>query len=576
MNFLAEEPGGGRDRLFVNDLNGPLYILNKTTKSFSTYLNFNGREDTTGVVHPGMFEEFVFESGYANGLITMQFDPDYANNGKFYTVHMEDPAVLSGNNDPKNTVSYTTTTNITPGAGGNTRQTVLLEWTDTNINNTTFEGSARELLRMSMSGQIHPMGDIAFNPNVHSGDADWRMMYISVGDGGAGESGSSSTRLTPQRLDSLGGKVLRIRADNVGAGTAVTASPNGQYYIPDDNPFTGISNSAVRDEIWTLGHRNVHRLSWDAPTDTLIVDEIGLHSWEEVNIVHKGANYGYSSLEGNQVLDTNNSVNGDPLPANLPLRITNTVNAGSTTIAPTYPAAQYGHDLSGQTGFAGDSVSSGYVYRGTNIPSLYGKYIFGEITTGQMFWCDFDEMLTDEADADPNTMAEIHAIDLAWDNPADAAAEVTYSTTTNGTNPSRTIQGPMFKIVRAGYVARGGTDSNLPGSAAVTGSGRADIRLQIDEAGELFLLSKSDGMIRYITEAIGKADFNGDTKVDGTDFLIWQRNLGASGGLSQGDADGDGKITAADLSFWTAKSRPARPPCLSPPRACSRWAHLWR
>ena len=205
VNFLAEEPGGG-NRFFVNDLNGPLYMLDRTTKQFTSYLNFNGRGSATG-----LFDKFVFSSGFANGLITFQFDPDYGNNGKFYTVHMEEPGA-AGSQIPNNatvpgfnTAGYTTTSAVTTPGGG-ARQTVLVEWTDTNIDNSTFEGTARELLRLDMSGQIHPMGDLIFNPLADPGDPDWRVMYISIGDGGAGEQGNAATRMTPQRLDTLGGK----------------------------------------------------------------------------------------------------------------------------------------------------------------------------------------------------------------------------------------------------------------------------------------------------------------------------------------------------------------------------------
>ncbi len=554
INFMTEEPAGGRNRFFVNDLNGPLYVLDQTTKSFTQYLDFNGKSG-----RPGMFNNYVFETNYAAGLITMQFDPDYANNGKFYTVHMESPS-SAPSPGPVHTVSYATTPTV--GAPGSTARTVaLVEWTDTNINNDTFEGSAREILRMDMVSNIHPMGDIIFNPNAQPGDPDWRNMYIAVGDGGAGENTSSSpsgtfdVRRTPQRLDSLGGKVLRIRPDNVGAATPLSLSPNGAYYIPIDNPFTlstnpAFSSASIRDEIFSLGHRNVHRISWDPDTDTILVNEIGLFSWEEVNIIHAGRNYGYSSIEGNQVLSTGNAVTADPLPATLPLRISNTTSVSGVTLAPTYPVIQYGHDLDGQTGIAGDSISSGYVYRGANIPSLYGKYIFGEITTGQVFWCDFDEMLAADDD-NPNTMATIHPIDLAWDDPADMSGELTFTTLTTGSNPSRVVIGPMFQIEDLAYTARGGADPNLPGGANLTGgNGRADIRLQIDEAGEIYIISKSDGMIRYITEAVGNANFNGDSQIDGDDFLIWQQNLGSAGGLAQGDADGDGRVTQADLGFW--------------------------
>ncbi|MEO8051154.1 MAG: hypothetical protein ABI833_12130 [Acidobacteriota bacterium] len=69
-NFLRDEPGGGR-RFFVNDLNGPLYILDKETKKITTYLNFNGRGG-----EGGLFHKFSFENGQGNGFVNVLFDPD--------------------------------------------------------------------------------------------------------------------------------------------------------------------------------------------------------------------------------------------------------------------------------------------------------------------------------------------------------------------------------------------------------------------------------------------------------------------------------------------------------------------
>ena len=86
VNFLRDEPGGRR--FFVNDLNGPLYILDKQTKQFTTYLDFNGLAG-----RPGLFQRFTFERNFATGLINFIFDPDYARNGVFYTIHMEDPTI---------------------------------------------------------------------------------------------------------------------------------------------------------------------------------------------------------------------------------------------------------------------------------------------------------------------------------------------------------------------------------------------------------------------------------------------------------------------------------------------------
>jgi hypothetical protein len=506
VNFLAEEPAGG-NRFFANDLNGPLYILDKATKQFTSYLNFNGRDTATG-----MFDKFVFASGFANGLITFQFDPDYRNNGKFYTVHMEQTNAagsLIPNNATVpglNTAGYMPTTAVTT-PGGSARQTVLIQWTDTNINNATFEGTARELLRVNMSGQIHPMGDLIFNPLAQPGDPDWRVMYISIGDGGAGEQDSgdptpSATRMTPQRLDTLGGKVLRIIPDLNEHTDTSTIGPNSQYRIPNDNPYTSINNAAVRDELFAVGLRNPHRMSWDVDPNNpennhLIVNDIGLHTWEEVNIIYPGRNYGYSEREGNERLLLSNNLTGPlPNPDTIPVRITNTVTDG--TIVPTYPVAQYGHGFA-DSQFIGDSISSGYVYRGTRIPELYGKYIFGEITTGQIFYCDYDQMLAAD-DGNPNTMAQVHSLKILWDNPNDAPNQglQEYSTT----QPGGAVLGPMFQIIERAYEFRGGQDPELPGSADVTSpNGRADIRLQVDEAGELYILSKSDGMIRAIIGA---------------------------------------------------------------------------
>ncbi len=175
--------------------------------------------------------------------------------------------------------------------------------------------------------------------------------------------------------------MLRIQPNAVSAATP--------YSIPSDNPFASSSftSESAKGEIWAYGFRNPHRLSWDPTSDKLIVDNIGLHSYEEVNFVEPGKNYGYSSLEGTQVLGTNNQVNNNPLPASLPLTISPGNTAG--TIIPTYPVVEYSHK-------DGDSVSSGFVYRGSAIPELDGKYVFGDITTGRLFYVDYAEMLSQE------------------------------------------------------------------------------------------------------------------------------------------------------------------------------------
>src|SRR4029079_18330923 len=181
---------------------------------------------------------------------------------------------------------------------------VLIEWTDRDITNATFEGTARELLRLQLPTPIHPLGEMAFNPVAKPGDPEWRVMYIGSGDAGAGEQ-KDIRRFNPQRLDTLGGKILRIIPDLLEHTATSTVSENGRYRIPRDNPF--VSVDGARKEIWAVGLRNPHRLVWDIDpaqprAPRLIAFSIGLTSWETAVIVKKGANYGYPLREGPQAM----------------------------------------------------------------------------------------------------------------------------------------------------------------------------------------------------------------------------------------------------------------------------------
>ena len=474
INFLREEPGGKRKRFFVNDLNGPLYILDKETKKPVTYLNFNGLEG-----QPGIFHRLTIDNLLASGFISFQFDPDYARNGKFYTIHLEDPALPASNlPDNKNfpglkTAGYAVTPAIRT-FGATEREAVLIEWTDTDISNSTFEGTAREVMRLQYNGRIHPMGDLIFNPTARPGDPDWRVLYVSTGDGGSGEQ-KTNIRSNPQRLDTLVGKILRIIPDLKEHADSSTVSENGRYRIPKDNPFA--SKPGARKEIWAYGLRNPHRLSWDVdPADRannhLIANVVGLRTWETVDIIHKGANYGYSLREGPQQLNADNTLQAPPDVDRIPVQIDDSTTDG--TVAPTYPVIAYSH----KKDVGGDAISNGFVYRGKAIPSLQGKFLFCDLTTGRIWWSDFKQMLAVD-DGDPKTMAEMHLVRIAAD-------QEVYAT--------------MAPINEKVYHARGGKAEHLPGFGRVAG-GRSDIRFGLDLDGELYIMSKSDGMIRSVVGA---------------------------------------------------------------------------
>ncbi len=510
VNFLRVEPTNAPlagTRFFVCDMNRNLYTLDRTSGVFTAYIDFEAT-----------FPKFDNNPGFAGGLVTVLFHPGYASNGLFYTVHTENPNKGGGEPINPNAVlpsGYTNTAVEVPPAGTVQRHGVLAEWHDTNIANATFEGTARELLRVGFTGTIHPMGDLAFNPRAQPGDWDFGNLYVANGDGGAGEANDARHSI-PQNLKALVGKILRITPD-VNLRPSDLLSSNGTYRIPltgpTPNPFTatnpGFTNlAAARPEVFAYGFRNPHRLGWDAATDTLLVDDIGLNSWEEINIVHRGTNYGYAEREGIEQMIVSSGLTGSqvsvPFPTNSDfLVVTGLANA----VAPSYPVANYSHR-------DGEAISSGFVYRGKLLPQLRGKYIFGDIPTARLFYCDFAELQAAD-DGVRTSVATIHELQAVFNSPFDAPD-------LGATNRR------VYDIIAERYAARGGdpnvssTNGVLPGRSDLVGGysgasfiqgqldpegvryggGRADIRLALDNEGELYLLSKSDGAIRKFAAAL--------------------------------------------------------------------------
>jgi mono/diheme cytochrome c family protein len=468
VSYLRDEPGGRR--FFVNDLNGPFYILDKQTKTFTTYLDFNGAGG-----RPGLFPRFTFQRNFATGLTNFLFDPDYPRNGVFFTIHMEDPSLTAPAAPRVGVVpgldlsGYTVTPAIpTPTVEGRIeRDVVLIEWTDRNPMNATFEGTARELMRVQHPLPQHPLAEMTFNPVARPGDADWRVMYLGAGDSGSGEQ-RDSRRLNPQRLDTLVGKILRIVPDLREHTKTSTVSENGRYRTPNDNPFSTVDGA--RKEIWAYGLRNPHRLVWDVDpmrrgASTLLAFNIGLVSWETVVVIHKGANYGYPLREGTQSMSSTNGMG--PLPADdtIPIQISDTVARG--TVKPTYPVIQYPHNRES----GGDAIANGFVYRGKLIPALRDKLVFGDITTGRIWYANRADVLAAD-DGDPTTVAPIYELD-----------------------------NDLRRLTEGMYRERGGKGEALPGMAMISGRGRVDLRFAVDDDGELYILTKSDGMIRKVVGA---------------------------------------------------------------------------
>ncbi len=501
VTSLRSEPANAplaNSRFFVDDQSSTVYILDKATKKFTPYLNF-----------AEIFPKFVSDIGNTAGIVSFAFDPAYAKNGKFYTVHTEKPD-MDGSASATNArlsaldlKGYSTTPAVNPPAGPAHLESVLVEWTDTNIRNSTFEGTTREILRTGYD-RNHPMADLVFNPTARPGDADYGNLYISIGDGAAGETPGPSHTL-PQRLDTLVGKILRITPD-INLRPQDMLSPNGRYRVPsagsDPNPF--VSVAGARGEIYAYGLRNPHRLQWDVESKTLIADDIGVHYWEEVDIITKGGNYGYAEREGNEQFFVNDagktgSLMNPPVP--FPEKDLLKVDGINDSVGPLYAVAVYSHR-------EGDSIGNGFVYRGKLMPQLRGKYIFNDMTTARIFYADFAEMLAAHGKRDQQ--AQIHELQIVYKGPAGAG------------QPAKRR---MYDIVAETYARKGGmppADHVLPGNGAATtrsqdpahpeakldpegiayGGGRADIRMALGGDGELYVLSKADGMIRKLASIV--------------------------------------------------------------------------
>jgi uncharacterized repeat protein (TIGR03806 family) len=191
----------------------------------------------------------------------------------------------------------------------------------------------------------HNGGNIAFGPDG--------LLYIGIGDGGGGGDGHGAIG-NGQRLTILLGKMLRID---------VGSTPGQPYTIPASNPFaanprcnangTGAANCP---EIYAYGFRNPWRWSFDRVSGQLWLNDVGQGALEEVDLVTLGGNYGWRCFEGTNAFNATCGTNPNPIP----------------------PVAQYGRSL-------GFSTTGGFVYRGSAIPNLNGRYVFGDFGSGNLW-----------------------------------------------------------------------------------------------------------------------------------------------------------------------------------------------
>lgn len=336
INKMVVLPGK-KERLFIQDLRGILYEMKG--KSLQVCMDLN--KEVPGFIHT---------PGLATGFGSYAFHPDFYKNGLFYTTHSEKAYAAPAD------FAYADSIRVF-------LQWVVMEWKITDPTAENFSGKGRELFRVNMESNIHGMQDITFNPLAKSGSPDYGMLYIGIGDGGSSEHGFPFICNSNKTIWS---SVLRI--DPQGKN-----SRNGRYGFPPDNPYSGDNDPQTLGEIFCRGFRNPNRIIW-TPDGKMLITDIGHANAEEINIGKTGEDYGWPEREGTFVIN--------------PRAEMDKVFALPESVQPveyTYPVAQYDHD-------EGKAISAGFVYPGKDIAQLTGKYIFGDIVNGRVFFVENKEL----------------------------------------------------------------------------------------------------------------------------------------------------------------------------------------
>jgi hypothetical protein len=296
MPIFVGHAGDGSNRLFVVEQAGTIRVVQPGSSTPTTFLD----------IRPKVL------SGGEQGLLGLAFHPQYATNRRFfvfYTRPADGEIVIAEYRASQSNASV-----------ADTAETILLT-----IPHPTFGN--------------HNGGMLAFGPDG--------MLYIGVGDGGAGNDPPNNA----QNVETLLGKILRINVNqpNSAAGTL--------YSAPSDNPFV---DRAGRDEIFAMGLRNPWRFSFDRLTGQQWVGDVGQGMLEEVDTpIAKGGNYGWRVFEGFQCtnLDPTLCNPGNYLP----------------------PVVDYSH-ANGRC-----SITGGYVYRGALNALQTGTYVYGDYCSGEIF-----------------------------------------------------------------------------------------------------------------------------------------------------------------------------------------------
>ena len=298
MVFLTHA-GDGTDRLFLVLQPGRIMV-------------FPNQSDVENAEVFLDIRDRVNDRGNEEGLLGLAFDPGFAENGHFYVYY----------------------------SASNPRRSVLSRFSASEEQGNP--DSERVILEVSQPYSNHNGGAIHFGADGY--------LYVALGDGGS----AGDPRGNGQDPDTLLGSILRI--------DPTVASSYGNYSVPEDNPFVGVSGS--RDEIWAFGFRNPWRFSFDPETGDLWAGDVGQRGYEEIDLVKRGLNYGWNVMEGFHCY---------------PPSVSSCQQDGLEPPLVEYPLTS-----------RNCAVTGGYVYRGSRAPLLQGAYLYGDFCSGRIWGLIYD------------------------------------------------------------------------------------------------------------------------------------------------------------------------------------------
>lgn len=301
--ILLTHAGDGSNRVFVASQLGKVFVFPDDQAASKAELFFDLQERTR-----------YADKENEEGFLGMAFHPKFKENGQFF-------------------VYYTTTE--APHLSVVSRFRV-----SPNNPNYASRDTEEVLLRIPQPFWNHNGGTICFGPEGY--------LYIALGDGGS----ANDPLGHGQNPATLLGSILRIDVDHRGSETP--------YAIPGDNPFVG--RGQARGEVWAYGLRNPWRISFDRATGALWCADVGQDIWEEINLITRGGNYGWSRREAMHRFRADGAPPSDEF---------------------IEPVWEYHHDL-------GKSVTGGHVYRGRRLPELAGHYVYADYVTGRIWALKYD------------------------------------------------------------------------------------------------------------------------------------------------------------------------------------------